>query len=256
MLTVSRREENEIVEVVETLLKEKWSRSGPRSRLVEALIVLLHGKPMKAAEIAQYLGYNSRYISSYLSYWRVRGLFEYVNGLWQLTPKGEQVAQLIISRYQEQRFNEYLMIAKQILGEQVKTAVNDNNTQVTPHSSSRSLSFIAGKTGQKIPQPDRKHQAECLKQLINYNELPDEEKEVLDLLLEHYTKWNSTYMYVDQIIEQLQANEIWLMKILKSLQAKHLIYLYRDPRLGTRVGFSRSIKKLLGQCAREQDAYN
>ncbi len=248
---MSRREESEIVEVIETLLKEKWSRSGPRSRLVEALIVLLHGKPMKTAEIAQHLGYNSRYISSYLSYWRVRGLFEYVNGLWQLTPKGEQVAQLIISRYQEQRFNEYLMIAKQILGEQVKTAVNDNNTQVTPHSSSRSLSFIAGKTSQKIPQPDRKYQVECLKQLINYNELPDEEKEVLDLLLEHYIKWNSTYMYVDQLIEQLQANEIWLMRILKSLQAKHLIYLYRDPRLGTRVGFSRSTKKLLGQCARE-----
>lgn len=248
---VGKEEKGDVAEVVEALLKEKWSRSGPRSKLVEALIVLLHGKPMKTAEIAQYLGYNSRYISSYLSYWRVRGIFEYVNGLWQLTPKGEQVAQLIISRYQEQRFNEYLIIAKQILSEQVKTTVNDNNTRVTPHDSSHSLPFIVDKTGQKIPLPDRKHQMECLKQLINYNELPSEEKEVLDLLVGHYIKWNSTYMYVDQLIEQLQANEIWLVRVLKSLQAKHIIYLYQDPRLGTRVGFSRSIKKLLEQCAKE-----
>ncbi len=245
------REEREVIELVETLLKEKWNRSGPRSKIVEALIVLLHGKPMKTAEIAQYLGYNTRYISSYLSYWRVRGIFEFVICIMRLTPRGEQVAQLIISRYQEQRFNEYLMIAKQILGEQVKTTVNDNNTQVTPLSSSRSLSFIADKTNQKIPQPDRRGQVECLKQLINYNELLDEEKEVLNLLFEHYIKWNSTYMYVDQIIEHLQANEIWLMRILKSLQAKHLIYLYRDPRLGTRVGFSRSTKKLLAQCSKQ-----
>ena len=246
------KEEREVIEVVEALLEEKWSRSGPRSKIVEAIIVLLHGKPMKAAEIAQYLGYNTRYISSYLSYWRVRGLFEYVNGLWQLTPKGEQVAQLIISRYQEQRFNEYLIIAKQILGEQVKQAVNDNNTRVTLPDSSRSLPFIVSKTSQKIPQPDRKSQVECLKHLINYEELPDEEKEVLDQLFEHYIKWNSTYMYVDQLIDQLKANEIWLMRVLKGLQAKHLIYLYRDPRLGTRVGFSRTAKKLLSQCSKNQ----
>jgi hypothetical protein len=38
------------------------------------------------------------------------------------------------------------------------------------------------------------------------------------------------------------------MKVLRELQSKGLIYIYTDPRLGVRVGFSKNIKYQLETC--------
>lgn len=242
--------DQELLEVIEQLSKQHKGQ-GPRSKIMEAILILLYAKPMRSAEIAQHLGFTSRYVSSYLSYWKTRGLVEYVNGLWQLTPQGEQLAQQIIARYKNQQINEYLLLAQQIIGENVNRAKNNNNIQVTQPQSGQILPFIASKTSQTDPKLERKRKVECLLKAISYDKLTDEEKEVLNILLDHYVNWGSTYMYVDQLIETLQANEAWLMRILRMLQTKHLVYLYQDPRLGTRVGFSKSLKKLLQQCSIE-----
>ena len=239
--------DEEILEVLAKINKQSKGH-GPRSKIMEAIIVLLYAKPMRSAEIAQHLGYTSRYISSYLSYWKTRGLVEYNNGLWQLTPQGELLAQQIISKYRNKQINEYLLLAQQIINEKMSSAINNNNIQVTQPRSSQSLPFIAGQTSQIIPKLERRKHVNCLKESISYNSLTKEEQEVLNILLEHYISWGSTYMYVDQLIEVLQANEAWLMRILRMLQTKHIVYLYQDPKLGTRVGFSKSLKKVLQKC--------
>ena len=220
--------DEEILEVL-TKINKQSKGYGPRSKIMEAIIVLLYAKPMRSAEIAQHLGYTSRYVSSYLSYWKTRGLVEYNNGLWQLTPQGE-------------------LLAQQIMNEKISSAINNNNIQVTQLRSRQSLSFIAEQTSQTIPKLERRKHVTCLKESISYDSLTEEEQEVLDILLDHYINWGSTYMYVDQLIEVLQANEAWLMRILRMLQTKHIIYLYQDPKLGTRVGFSKYLRKILQKC--------
>ncbi len=243
-------QDREIAEVVEKVSKQLKGQ-GPRSKIVEAILVLLHARPMKSAEIASYLGYTTRYISSYLSYWKTRGLVEYIGGYWQLTPLGETIAQQIIDKYKNTQVKEHILLAQQIISEQVKPAINSNNIPVTPPEPSRFLPFIAVKTSQNSPQQAPESQVACIKQAIRYDKLSDEEKEVVDLLLEHYITWGSTYMYVDQIMETLHANEVWLMQVLKKLQVKHIVYLYQDPRLGTRVGFSKTLRKVLDACKQQ-----
>ena len=240
-------QDREIAEVVEKVSKQLKGQ-GPRSKIVEAILVLLHARPMKSAEIASYLGYTTRYVSSYLSYWKTRGLVEYVGGYWQLTPLGENIAQQIIDKYKNAQTKEYILLAQQIISEQVKPAMNNNNISVTPGHSSHFLSFIAAKTGQTSPQQAREQQVDCIKQAIKYDKLSDEEKEIVNILLEHYITWGSTYLYVDQLMEALHANEVWLMQVLKKLQVKHIVYLYQDPRLGTRVGFSKTLRKIFNTC--------
>jgi len=242
--------DEDVLEVLAKINKQSKGH-GPRSKIMEAIIVLLYAKPMRSAEIARHLGYTSRYISSYLSYWKTRGLVEYNNGLWQLTPQGELLAQQIISKYKNKQINEYLLLAQQIINEKISSTINNNNTQVTQLRSSQSLPFIVDQTSQTIPKLERKKHVTCLKESINYNSLTKEEQEVLNILFDHYINWGSTYMYVDQLIEVLQANEAWLMRVLRMLQTKHIVYLYQDPKLGTRVGFSKSLKKILQKCQLE-----
>jgi DNA-binding MarR family transcriptional regulator len=76
----------------------------------------------------------------------------------------------------------------------------------------------------------------------------EEELEILMTLITHYTRWGTSYMYLDQLQERLNADYTWLMKVLRELQSKGLIYIYTDPRLGVRVGFSKNIKYQLETC--------
>ena len=71
---------------------------GPRSRLVDAIFVMLLARPMRSGEIAGILGYSSRYVASYLSYWRKRGYVEYEGGYWHLTPLGRSYAGRIVAK--------------------------------------------------------------------------------------------------------------------------------------------------------------
>lgn len=223
----------------------------PRSRLVEAIAVLLLARPMRAAEIAQVLGKPTRYVSSYLSYWRTRGLFDYENGFWVLTPAGEDFAKNILEREMNSRVAQYAALARQIASSSV-----EHNSLTMKHKSSLTSSQQSGESQPFIVQltinADSKSQerllASCSRALLEDLEIDEDERQVLELLLGHYRRWGMTYMYLDQLERELEADRMWLMGILRSLQTKGLVYLYNDRRLGMRVGLSKKIKSAISAC--------
>ncbi len=232
----------EIVQTTKTARKE----NAPRSKFIEAIMTLLLSRPLRTAEIAQALNKDSKYVSSYLSYWRVRGYFEYENGLWYLTPKGEEYAKLVVSRIMDKKFNEYLMIARQILNEKNKETIKNKETLEKYLDSRKSLSFIVDLTDQK----DNKLQDPylCVKQIIPSLHLTQDEEELLLTFFEHVIQWKSTYMYADQLLEKTHSDYQWLMKTLRYLQAKQLLYIYNDPKLGVRIGLTKQAKQIFSVC--------
>ncbi len=223
-------------------------RGGPRSRVVDAILVLLLSRPMRSAEIGEVLGKEAKYVSSYLSYWKDRGYVDYDLGLWYLTPKGEEYARQIAERESDERFNEFVALAQRIASK-VSLTMNNNARAPRPELAGGPQSFIAGRTGQgdKRQQGNRVSVAACALQSLQ-ERLTNEESEVVMELLTHYSKYGVTYMYLDQLAERLKADYDWLLRRVRDLQSKGVIYIYTDPRLGIRVGFSKSVKEVLASC--------
>ncbi|MEN2999646.1 MAG: replication initiator protein WhiP [Acidilobaceae archaeon] len=226
---------------------ERVRRGGPRSRTVDAIFLLLLSRPMRSGEIAGLLDRSSQYVSSYLSYWRARGYVEYETGLWRLTPKGEAYAREIYERESREE-DEYLAMAHKVLSSPVKVARKDKKGEEGRGKSGKALQFIAeqkGKEGNKLQE--RVSVSTCALNSIKEH-VSEGELEVIMSLFSHYARWGTTYMYVDQLQERMGADFAWLMKVLRDLQSKGLVYLYTDPRLGMRVGFSKSLKTEIERC--------
>lgn len=222
-------------------------RGGPRSRVVDAIFLLLLSRPMRSGEIAGLLGYSSRYVSSYLSYWKARGYVDQESGLWFLTEKGEEYARAIYER-ETKREDEFTALAQKILTSRVKPAMKDRRRDLEAESSQGSLSFIADKkdkAGNELQE--RVSVSSCVLKAIK-DHIAEEELEVIMGLLSHYARWGTTYMYVDQLQERMGADYSWLMRALRGLQSKGLIYIYTDPRLGMRIGFSKTLKSHIERC--------
>jgi len=83
------------------------------------------------------------------------------------------------------------------------------------------------------------------KDSVRIENLDSDEKEILLFLLNKYKQWGSTYMYLDQMQEEFGADFNWLIKVLRNLQTKRIVYLYHDPKLGFRIGFTQEAKRTL-----------
>ncbi|ARM76547.1 replication initiator protein WhiP [Acidianus manzaensis] len=216
--------------------------ASPRSKLMEAIIVLLNARPLRTSEIASNLGYQTKYISSYLSYWKKKNLVYQDGGRWYLTPEGENLAKAIIDSYSNSRFKEMLVIAKQMV-EQVKDSKNNKTQQNKKEAEKEVLSFIDSKTNSKAKKQQNMNPEECVKEILE--KLDNDEKDILLFIIDKYKQWGSTYIYIDQLQEEYKADMGWLFKILRQLQTKRILYLYQDPKLGLRIGFSKTFKEKL-----------
>ncbi len=229
-------------------------RGGPRSRIVEAIAVLLLARPMRAAEIAEALGYPTRYISSYLSYWRTRGLFDYENGFWTLTDEGEEYARSIVEREMNSRVAQYAALARKLLqeppAEPVSVATNYKAGRRRSKQSGGVLQFTATASGKRGNERQGLRRACVQAVLAELEDLSSDERQVLEALLHHYERWGSTYTYLDHLEKELEADRIWLLGVLRLLQAKKLVYIYNDRRLGVRVGLSKKLRETLTECSR------
>jgi len=244
-LSKASKGQSEVDRVIENALR---GRGGPRSRLVDAILVLLLSRPMRSSEIGEVLGKEAKYVSSYLSYWKDRGYVDYDLGLWYLTPKGEEYARQIAERETDERFNEFVALAQRIASRLNQTR-NNKARASRADVTDKSQSFIAELT----EKPDKKQQgnrasvAACVLQSLK-DRLTDEEMEVVMEMLSHYTMYGVTYMYMDQLAERLKADYEWLIRRVRDLQSKGIVYIYTDPRLGIRVGFSKVAKEVLATC--------
>lgn len=222
------------------------SRGSPRSKLMEAILVLLHARPLRTSEIASNLGYDTKYVSSYLSYWKKKGLVYQEGGRWYLTPQGEGIAVSVLESFSNSRFKEMLVIAKQMLSGNVKESINNKDEQRRKNQDKEVLLFIDSKTRSDVNKQQKRDPTVCLSEITE--KLGKDEKEILLFLIDRYKQWGSTYIYLDQLQEEYKADTVWLFKVIRSLQTKRLMYLYNDPKLGFRVGFSQNLKRILEKC--------
>ena len=238
-----------VAERIVSSIRRGRERGGPRSRLVDAIMVLLLSRPMRSSEIGDILGLESKYVSSYLSYWRARGYVEYESGLWQLTPLGEDYAREVISRESDREFDKFVSLAKKIIEPTIRGTRKDKKKRGRGYRDPGSLSFIVEKKGNvDNKRQKRVEEASCILSMLR-NSLSEEEYDLMELIMNHYVEWGSTYTYVDQIAESIKADLTWLMRVLRGLQSKGLIYIYTDPRLGVRIGLARKVKQELQYCS-------
>ncbi len=230
------------VDQEEKLASESIStlRSGPRSKIMDAIILLLYARPLRASEVASNLGFESKYVSSYLSYWKRRGLIYQEGGMWHLTDKGEALAKDLLEGFSNSKFKEMTALAKQLISEQVSEPRNDKVEPRNDKGEQKSLSFIGKKTSSIVNEEQERSQ--CVQKILD--KLDEEEKEMMNYLIHRLKEWGSTYLYLDQIEEDMKADSRWALKVLRSLQTKKLVYLYNDPKLGMRVGFSQKFRSL------------
>ena len=224
-------------------------RGGPRSKLVDAIMVLLLSRPMRSSEIAGILGYETKYISSYLSYWKTRGYVEYNSGYWFLTPKGEEYAREVAERSSDEKFDRLAALAQRILAEGgIKRTMNDKKGATGRRGPGKPLSFtVRKKRSLDNKLQERAAASACLLDMLR-GELSEDEIELLSALLGHYAKWGSTYMYLDQLAELIEADFKWILQVARLLQTKNIIYIYTDPRLGLRIGLTKPVKDMLEEC--------
>ncbi|MEM1645745.1 MAG: hypothetical protein QXL96_07760 [Ignisphaera sp.] len=235
---------------------------GPRSKIVEAILLLLYLRPMKSSEIAKILGKSSKLVSSYLSYWKVRGYVTYRSGYWVLTKQGEEHVKMFIESLGIPVVSpqDVVLLAHKLINEQVQSTINNWAQLKRPQHETEIQQFVVkstdSKTGKQTHinlQPTALQKAlNCVTKILESKDLLEDEMLLMNHFIKHYIEWGSTYLYLDQIAEELHYQVSELMAILRKLQSKRLIYLYTDRRFGIRVGLGKSFKQLLDQCLVKQ----
>ncbi|MEM0490850.1 MAG: helix-turn-helix domain-containing protein [Ignisphaera sp.] len=243
-------------EAVESIASDR----GPRSRVVEAILLLLYVKPMKSSEIAKILNKSSKLISSYLSYWKTRRYVVYRTGYWMLTKLGEEHVKTLLESIGVPIATprDVVLLAHKLINEQIHTTINNKNKLKNTPYSTEIQQFIVSETAKNVGKhshntsTDTKTTLEkalsCVKKVLETKDLLEEEITILNYLIKHYVEWSSTYLYLDQIADELHYPSHELMNILRKLQTKKLVYLYTDRRFGIRVGLGKSFKYILDQC--------
>ncbi len=231
---------------------------GPRSRIVNAILLLLYIRPMKSSEIANIIGRNTKLISSYLSYWKVRGYVVYRAGYWSLTKSGEEYVKIFLESLGIPVLSprDVVQLAHKLVSEQNMSTINNwilaqksqEETKIQFFIDKRTESYVGKHEHKSSLEEIDKKAIECASKILRSKDLLEDEMTILSYLIKHYIEWNSTYVYLDQISEELHYPNNDLISILRKLQTKKLIYLYTDRRFGIRVGLGKTFKHLLDSC--------
>ncbi len=230
---------------------------GPRSRIAIAILLLLYAKPMRSAEIAQLLRKSSKYVSSYLSYWKSRGYVTYSSGYWFLTKRGEDFAKMILALSKATpiiSLPEVVQLAHQLMSEQVAQTINNKTVPDQADIGTVIQQFIVDRTNHGVGVQTHlaltpiQRAVICLDKILSNKDLLEDEMYILKHLVRHYIEWGSTYKYLDQLAEELHYDTRELMLVLRRLQSKKLIYIYTDRKFGIRIGLGKTLKQLLDTC--------
>ncbi|MEM2628065.1 MAG: hypothetical protein QW775_07435, partial [Ignisphaera sp.] len=172
---------------------------GPRSRTVEAILLLLYVRPMKSSEIAKILGKSSKLVSSYLSYWKTRGYVAYRSGYWMLTKQGEEHARMFIESLGVPVISpqDVVLLAHKLINEQVQSTINNWSQLKKAQHETEIQQFTAKLTDNKIGkqshinlQPSTIQKAlNCVTKILESKDLLEDEMLLMNHLIKHYIEW-------------------------------------------------------------------
>lgn len=201
------------------LLSTTTSLGRVRGFTVDLVYRLANG-PTRCCELVDMTGKSHDYVYMYLKRMRNYGLVENNEGFWFLTDIGESFLAYLYIVYSN--INEYEQITNRKLTETEQKAN-------TSHS----------KTSKQIP----------ISLWLQNSGLDRVEREVVEVLVDHYNKTGSKFILVKnqfELSEKLRANPGEVLEALKNLRQDNIIYLYRSDIEGYwKIGLKTSFLKIL-----------
>ena len=193
------------------------------------LLLLLEHGPHTAYQILQsmvdagYNYYHTRQIAPKLAQLRQHKLIERdEQGIYHLTPYGEQIAETLRDIYIELSFS----------SENIKLILDKLRFSKTDTLRYTKIHLDISRILLKI-----------LEEIKKIYHLERDELDVVEVLLENYLKYGTPYLYADQIRDK-GFDGAYLKQVLKNLQTKNIIYIY-NTQLGKRIGFRPHIRELI-----------
>jgi len=183
------------------------------------LLLLWWRGPLLTSEVLAYLqqaGYpytHSRQIAHKLARLRQNKLVEKNDdGTWRLTEKGERIAIRLLHNYE---------------------IIATNNEKIKPFLET----LIISKTDSvSIARVERKYSVKILSKILEeikrIHSLSEDESVIIELLVKNYAMNKVSYLYVHQVLKELNMDKNYFISIMTSLISKGLIYKYRDKDTG------------------------
>ena len=213
------------------------------SRITALIFLLLLDGPQTAHEIVEYVnsclgtGYSYNLVKQYLYYYRKRGILVYSDGLWSLSDEGEKLVN---------RIRRWLC---KLVGDGHPSAGHcvEVLCPIYRESSSRynlSIRKVEVEYNSSIREVELRHSdySDVVEKLKREFELDNDEVDVIRILLEHYVRTGSTYMYIEELANRMETTPSWLYQnVLRRLKSRGIVYIWRDGK----VGIGRTLKNIL-----------
>ncbi|MEM3577610.1 MAG: hypothetical protein QXX51_04045 [Candidatus Bathyarchaeia archaeon] len=198
------------------------------------MLFILYEGAARCCELSERTGKPSQYVRRYLANMRKYGLAEQNGAFWFLTDSGVSFTEHLKRHYENILNNTFIEYRKK---EERKE-----------------------KDKRKLTEKRKAFQAE-LKQIsasfwLSESELSVTEKEVVELLVNHYNQSGSKFILVKdefELSEKLKANSGDVLEALKNLRQNNIIYLIRSEFKGYwKVGLKKNFFIMLQNSSAEQ----
>lgn len=190
------------------------------------LLFCLEGCPRRTIELAELTGKQTVYVYQYLKNMRNYKLVEYDGGFWRLTDLGAD-------------FLRYLDLDLDMVKRKIKEREKKDKRKIKV---------------QKSPDQPKISQRSLELRLCE-SDLTDKEREVVEVLVEHYNKTGSKFMYFNtpyDFAERFKIPPQLASEILKRLKQDRIVYVYRDRQMGAwKIGLYKAFIESLKMFRRE-----
>jgi len=190
------------------------------------LLFCLEGCPRRTIELAELTGKQTVYVYQYLKNMRNYKLVEYDDGFWKLTDLGAD-------------FLRYLDIDVDIVKRKIKEREKKDKRKIKV---------------QKSPNQPQISQRSLELWLSKYD-LSDKEREVVEVLVEHFNKTGSKFMYFRTpyvFSEMFGVSTEHAGQILRKLKQDRIVYSFYDRQMGAwKVGLYAALLENLKMLRRE-----
>lgn len=206
------------------------------------LLLLAAEGPLDYTTLSSRMGVAPSDVRARARYWMRKGWLSKNSPFVKLTELGEE----LVSKYAEylariasSRYNDTSLLLQTIIERRVnfrKLRLNEGKTRVKKGK-------LEQNEGKSRVNKGKEEQTLAKRGEERVNErLAEEELRILSALVELCRSGGRGYAYVDQLAELTGLSEDDVLRYSRWLQSRGLVYLYRDRRLGWRVGIRRELR--------------